>query len=734
MPQPEPWKSVKLSRPEHQAIILAVFAGMFAWVMQAALDYYFYAGRTYPEHLFINIPPRELYSRLTITSAFLLAGFISSRMVRRLEAATARARRLDRCVRSVRAVNQHITRENDVRLLCHKSCETLVRGLGYSWVEIVLGGETMARVDGADARHGIDAQAACEGPSHEISIRCANECLGELIVATDEKRRMDDEEQALLVEVAEDIAFAVRSIGMSERLDHQREELETILDSVPAYISYKDREGRYLRVNRAVASLAGVPAGRWTGKCLAEIIPGAVEADRALDMCVLETGEIRRTAIGTLDFAPGKRWVQTDRIPYKGGDGSTAGVISLSIDITDLMEAQRSLAIKDEQLRQSQKMEAVGHLAGGIAHDFNNLLTAISGYTELAREQASGDTGMLTLLQPIADAASRAAALTHQLLAFSRRQPLHLSAQDLSSVVDGMSGILRRLIGEDIELGTELADDLGRVEVDQSQIEQLILNLAVNARDAMPEGGRLCISTRTVKRPDASECRGGEGASREFVCLEVTDSGMGMDGRTMDRIFEPFFTTKEQGAGTGLGLSVVFGIVDQHGGTIEVSSEPRHGTTFEIYLPVTPGDRPEIDASGDKRSDAALDLSGVGGRILLVEDEEAVRGFAVRALQRSGYEVVEAQSAEDAMDILSRDQLGFGMVFSDIVLPGKSGIELAQEVAAHHPDARILLASGYPGQTRQAGAPPEIEFPFLGKPYSIRSLLESVRSVLSREN
>ncbi|MBD3367269.1 MAG: PAS domain-containing protein, partial [Candidatus Eisenbacteria bacterium] len=335
-------------RTEHQAIILAAFAGMFAWVMQAALDYYFYAGRTYPEHLFLNVPPRELFSRLTILSAFLMAGFITSRMVRTLERANARARRLDDCVRTVRNVNQLITREGDREQLARGACETLVAGLGYDRVEINLADKAVAAAEKEGRAVEEDELSFAAFP-----ISCADEVLGELVVSTAGSSQLDDEEEALLNEVSEDIGFAVRSIELGERLEQQREELETILDSVPAYITYKDTEGRYLRVNRAVADLAGVPMEAWARRRLSEIIPDAPEEGRAVDTQVIETGRPRRTAIGTLDFAPDRRWVQTDRIPYRDGSGETIGVITLSYDITDLMEAQRDLAIKEEQLRQS---------------------------------------------------------------------------------------------------------------------------------------------------------------------------------------------------------------------------------------------------------------------------------------------------------------------------------------------------------------------------------------------
>ncbi len=715
------------ARPEHQAIILAVFAGIFAWVMQAALDFYFYAGKTYPEHLFLNVPPREVYSRATIIGAFLIAGFISSRMVQRLERTTARAIRLDNVVRSVRSVNQIITRETDRRALARRSCETLVEGLGYRRVEVLLGGIPMGRADLSD-----DPGEQCEVDDLDevcVPIECAGTQLGELLVTPSAEMFWDDEELALLREVAEDIGFAVRSIETAETLEQQREELQTILDSVPAYISYKDRHSRYIRVNKAIADLAHIPAEQWTGRKLSDLVSGASESSQAIDAEVIATGRPKRTAIGTIEFSPEKRWVQTDRIPYRDHDGNTIGVIALSIDITQLMEAQRDLAIKDEQLRQSQKMEAIGLLAGGIAHDFNNLLTAISGYAELAKSHIDRDTPAAPMLESVIDASGKAAGLTQQLLAFSRKQPLSLSSEDLSTIVLNMGDILGCLVGEGIDLKTCLAADLGHVEVDGSQIEQVILNLAVNARDAMGETGTLTITTRTAIPEDIEQAIGLNSEPCECVCLSVSDTGTGIDRNTLDHIFEPFFTTKEPGVGTGLGLSVVFGIVEQHGGWIKASTEPGHGTTFDIYLPVIP--EPEPEPEPDMSSDG-LDTttSGIGSRILVVEDETVVRDFATHALRHFGYEIVDVESAEEAIEVLDDDSVEFDMVFSDVVLPGKSGIELAEEIRARGSDVRMLLASGYPDRRVAGSHPQELGIPFLCKPYSIRGLLESVRDAL----
>jgi len=717
--------------PEHQIILLAVSAALFAWLMRAALDFYFYSEKTFPEVLLLDIPTRELYSRVAIATAFLLTGMIISVAVRRLKKSEARAQRLDKCVRSVRAINQLITRVNDRATLCQRSCDELVTGLGYHRVQTKLDGVT----------HGLTELPRCDGGSEAappvapvaIRIECDGEEFGELLVTLRPDQEWDDEERALLVEVAEDIAFSVRNMRTAERLRQQREEVQIILDSVSAYITYKDRSGRYIRVNRALADMAGVPQDDWVGKTLGELVPGAEEFGSYAHDEVMSTGEARRTALEALEIPLGTRWVQSDRIPYRDSTGAVIGVIALSVDVTDRMEAERALACKEEQLRQSQKMEAVGQLAGGIAHDFNNLLTAISGYTELACGQLEPGAPAAETLASVSKAAGRAAALTKQLLAFSRKQPLWLAEQDLNDVVDGMTDMLERLIGEDIELVTELDEGIGRIDADSSQIEQVLMNLAVNARDAMPHGGRLTIGTSEVAPVEESRREDPMESGRDYVCLRVTDTGIGMNVRTLSQIFEPFFTTKKPGVGTGLGLSVVVGIIEQHGGWVHVDSEPGRGTVFHICLP-TAADRPADDDSPRDCEEPVCEApASRGERVLLVEDEDSVRAFATRALTEWGYDIVEAASAEEALASLEEDPTGFDLIFSDIVLPGRSGTQLAEEISARNPDARILLTSGYlfPEGDRADQSTSDIKFPLLKKPYSAGTLRSAIHKALS---
>jgi signal transduction histidine kinase len=384
-------------------------------------------------------------------------------------------------------------------------------------------------------------------------------------------------------------------------------------------------------------------------------------------------------------------------------------------------EAQREQL--EEQLRQSQKMEAIGQLAGGVAHDFNNMLTAILGYSELLQEQIGPDKPIGRDLREIQAAAERAAGLTRQLLAFSRKQVLAMTAVNLSDVVRRVEPMLRRLLGERITIVSELANDLGAVTADVSQLEHLLINLAVNARDAMPHGGELRFATVSVAL-DAEFAAQHPGAMPgRYNAVRVTDTGTGMAADVKAQIFEPFFTTKERGHGTGLGLAAVYGTVKQFGGYIDVESEVGQGTTFTIYLP-------RVESIVAQASADLAVSSPVGHEtILLVEDESSVRAFAKITLQRFGYRVVEADSAERALEVLENlDQID--LLLTDVVLPRMDGPELAERVRHQRPATRVLLMSGYAAGFESGMASGHWSTRFLAKPFTGQTLLTKTREAL----
>jgi len=381
----------------------------------------------------------------------------------------------------------------------------------------------------------------------------------------------------------------------------------------------------------------------------------------------------------------------------------------------------------EAQLIQSQKMEAIGRLAGGVAHDFNNLLTVILGYTEMLREHLGQDAIALEFGDEINLAAHRASDLTNQLLAFSRRQIALPRVVSLNDVVNQIEKMLRRIIGEDIRLETRLTDSVQPVNVDPAHIQQVIMNLAVNARDAMPRGGTLIIETANVELSAEYAGRHIGVDAGPYTLLAVSDTGTGMDDATKARLFEPFFTTKEKGKGTGLGLSIVYGIVKQSGGEILVYSEPGHGTAFKIYLPVVAASPEALRPAAEER-----EITPAAETVLLVEDEPQVRTLTRTMLTSRGYHVLEAASASDALKLIAEQDQPIDLLLTDIVMPGMNGADLAREAAGARPSIRVLFMSGYTeGGVIDRGVL-DSETPFIQKPFTLGALDRKIREVLGR--
>ena len=491
--------------------------------------------------------------------------------------------------------------------------------------------------------------------------------------------------------------------------------LQAIIDAEPACLKIVSAGGTVLEMNRAGLEMLGATdVSQVVGRQALDLVHPA-DRERYVRMH-------RQTSAGTpstwefriIGFHGRELCMEAHSVPFEEspGSGGPAAVLSVTSDITQ----RKNL---EEQLRQSQRLEAVGRLAGSVAHDFNNLLTAVLGNCSLAAATLPDDHPAQENLTEVEDAAARAAALIQQLLAFSRKQVLTPRVLDLNHAVEAFAKILPRLIGEDITTDLRLAPDLLRVRVDSTQLDQVLLNLALNARDAMPEGGTLTIATGNVSLAAAPNADSANFEPGPYVTLTISDSGRGMDAETRARVFEPFFTTKE--SGTGLGLATTYGIVNQSRGFIAVKSEVGRGTTFVIHLPAT--------AEAVQRTPsvpAVQQMSSGTETVLLVEDEAAVRSFAARALGTYGYTVLQAANGDEALQVAAGQ--AFDLLLTDVVMPGMNGVQLAKRVAAVRPRARLMLMSGY-DESRSQGTVGDA-LPLLRKPFTATVLAQAVRNLL----
>ena len=530
--------------------------------------------------------------------------------------------------------------------------------------------------------------------------------------------------QAELV-LASDITERKRA---KDELASQRAFLRQVIDLNPNFIFAKDRAGRFTLVNQAIADAYGTSVEGLLGKTDADFNPNKEEVEwfRRDDLEVMDTRQEKFVPEEIITDATGRaRWLQTIKRPIVSVDGTVTQMLGVATDITARKQTEEALRASEEQLRQAQKMEAVGKLAGGVAHDFNNLLTTITGYSDLSMRRLKPDEPIYRNLEEIKRAGERAAGLTRQLLAFSRKQILQPKVLDLNKIIFETNKMLQRLIGEDIDLLVGLAPDLGQIKADPSQIEQVLMNLSVNARDAMPKGGKLTIATANVFVDEAYTGRHIAVGPGHYVVLAVSDTGCGMDAATQARIFEPFFTTKEVGKGTGLGLSTVYGIVQQSGGNIWVYSEVDKGTTFKVYLPRVDQPVAEPDAAA-----AETALTTGCETVLLVEDEEMVRHLTRKILQENGYQVLVAQHGREALHTAEQYQGTIHLMLSDVVMPQMSGRELAEQLAQLRREMKVLYMSGYTDDAIVHHGVLDEGMAFIEKPFSPAALTRKVREVL----
>jgi PAS domain S-box-containing protein len=543
------------------------------------------------------------------------------------------------------------------------------------------------------------------------------EVVGSLSIEATQPRQFSGEEINLAWSVAEQVAGVLARV----RLAQVRQRLSAAIEQAADNIIITDIEGKIIYVNPAFERISGYNRVEVIGQT-----PHFLDSNQSDQPAyyqgqwsTLTSGQVWRGRLIN-KHKDGSKYIEDVTItPVRNEDRTIVSYVSAQRDVT------RELSL-EEQLSQSQKMEAIGRLAGGVAHDFNNLLTVITGYSELLMHRPiENQETQRSYLEEIYNASERAAALTRQLLAFSRKQVLHPEVLNLNKAISGITKMLRRLIGEDIEMVISLSPSLGMVKADPGQLEQVIVNLVVNARDAMPNGGRLIIETSGVTLDESYVSQHVEVEPGPYVMLAISDTGIGMDKETISHIFEPFFTTKEPGKGTGLGLAMVHGIVKQSSGHIWVYSEPDQGTTIKIYLPL-------ITTAAESTNHSQIDRVQLQGTetVLVVEDDVSVRSLICQFLRKSGYTVLEATTSTEAFQLAYIYHQPIHLLLADMVLPGINGLELARQLTGLYPQLKVLYISGYTDNAviRQGMLEPGAAF--LQKPFTPTVLGSKVREVL----
>jgi len=684
--------------------------------------------------------------------------------------AEERSSRLNAVLEGIRRVHQLLAREKDPGRLLHGASRALIQSGGY--IACLMAAPAEAAPDFV----GLDGKGACLPALREMLRRgewpgCVREALTEegrlvrreppegckgcpvaglhaapcdglavglwhggtaygFMLAYGSRGIAAEREQLeLFADVAGDLALGLHTVEMErerslaeQRLKGERDFVANIIETAQAIILVLDAAGRIARFNPYMEKLCGyrleeVAGKDWFETFLPERDRGAW---RQAFKDALQGRSVRGLASGVRARSGETATVEWFVKALADGEEQVAGVLAVGQDVTERLRLQ-------EQLNRAARLEAVGKLAGGVAHDFNNILTGIMGYVQFLADEVAGNEGATRDLEALRGLAERAAGLTRQLLAFGRRQPLEPVELNINDVVSGTAEMLERIIGEDIDLRLFLEPELGSVRADPAQIDQVLMNLAVNARDAMPRGGKLTIETANVFLDQAYADRHVAVTPGHYVMLAVTDTGVGMDEETREHAFEPFFTTKQAGEGTGLGLAQVYGIVKQHGGNVWLYSEPGKGTTVKVYLPRTDEEAqplpPRTAGPGTARGTET---------VLVVEDEESVLSLSRRSLEREGYRVLTASSPAEAQELFRRHAGEVDLVVCDVVLPECTGRELCESLARQRPGLRVLYVSGYPGNGILHRGELEPGANFLQKPFTPSSLVRKVRQVLDQ--
>ncbi|MBW1962230.1 MAG: PAS domain S-box protein [Deltaproteobacteria bacterium] len=694
----------------------------------------------------------------------------------------ARKDHLNRLLKTVCAINQIILTETDCGRLAQRACDALcgVKGYVACWMVLLNAsgkpmdiahtglGEGFTRLKAAlDAGHlpsctrkALDSADAViirqptqdcnrcplvevfrhHHPCQAMAIRLkhGDKLYGVMNVLIAHEPALNAEEADLLKELSHDIAYGLYGIQReSKRLKAEKalkaseQKFLELFDNTPVGYHELDMQGRITRVNRTELEMLGYREDEMLGHYIWEFMEADIREDsrRAFTEKITGKKPPGKAFERTFLRKDGTRILMLNEDRYlKDKNGRITGLLSTVQDISRYKQLEEEKQHLQTQLLHAQRMESVGRLAGGVAHDFNNLLTTIIGNAELAITELDEGDPVKEHIEEIWKAGQRGAGLARQLLAFSRKQEIQPVVLNLNEIIRELEKLLRRLIGEDIAFQTSLESDLRDVLVDPTQIEQVIVNLAVNARDAMPSGGKLMIDTANVELDDIYfKSHGLSGTSGSYVRMAVSDTGIGMDEAIRSQIFEPFFTTKERDHGTGLGLSTVYGIVKQSNGMIWVYSESGKGTTFKVYFPAAVSDTEAV------ATEALLPERLMGAEtILVVEDEPIVQDVAQRILERYGYRVLAASSGEEAIELLKRHPGKIHMMLTDMVLPGIGGRELAGRIKAFHPELKIIWTSGYADRDFFSDEPKDMVYHFIEKPFRAEDLARKAREVLNQ--
>ena len=704
---------------------------------------------------------------------FVAIGSVVAMLSERNAKAENKSKHLNVMLRAIRKVNQLIIKEKDHRKLLKGACDNLVETRGYYTAWIALLDESGVLVTAAESGLGKKFSRLLEILKRGDLMKCCREALGRssvlaianpvdacddcpmaneyggreamstrleyedkvygiMTVSVPSGTATDREEQSLFEEVAGDIAFALHTMEVKEGRKRSDEELKeseeiyrTLVESSTDAILMMDKERDIISYNHAFLDLFGYDKNEIEGRSIRVIHKSdeSFHSFRDTTYPVIDRDGFIRIEWDFMRKDGTIFPVETVISAIKSPDGPISGYVAIIRDITDRKKLEA-------QLQQAQKMEAVGTLAGGVAHDFNNLLTTIIGNADLMSMDLSKDDPLCESIAMIKRAGQSAASLTRQLLAFSRKQVIQPKILDLNEVIRGTEKMLGRLIREDVEMKTSLEPTLWPVKIDPGQTEQVMVNLVVNARDAMPNGGKLTIKTANVDLDeDFFHSEGIKPACGTYVMIAVSDTGIGMDEETQLRIFEPFFTTKERSKGTGLGLATVYGIVKQNAGYIFAYSKPGQGATFKVYLP-----RVEGEATSFEKEQGPMNGFKGSETILLVEDDDTLRDLAKKILQKHGYSVLDAHNGEKALRVTDKHHGPLHLILTDVVMPGMNGREVVEHLQSLRQEIKVLYMSGY---LDNEIAPHGILDPginFIEKPFTPNSLAMKVRRVLDQGN